>query len=266
MVKVKENLTGQKFGLLTVLCQTEDYVDSKGCHYSMWLCECGCEAHNKAKVRGSDLKRKDAKAVTSCGCKQLEKVVEIGHANSKPMCENPNLILNLFDEEHNEFYGTCTTYNTGEIYYFSMDFYDKIKNTCPRAYVDHNGRSRLSLYDKEKRTLVTLLTYLGLKGWDHIDRNRTLDNRKSNLRPATKSEQCQNRSINKANTSGVVGVGWDNLHQKWRAYIGTNGKTIYLGLFSSKDDAIKTRLEAEKKYFSDGFEPQRHLFGKYKIA
>ena len=266
MVKVKENLTGQQFGLLTVLCQAEDYISPGGEHKSQWLCECSCEEHKQVIVRTTDLKRKDKRATRSCGCTQKEKVVEIGHANAKPMCKNPNLVLNLFDKENNEFYGTCTTYNTGELYYFSMDFYDKLKDTCPRTYVDHKGRSRLSLYDKEKRTLVTILTYLGLDGWDHINHDKTLDNRKSNLRPATKSEQSQNTGMFKNNTSGIKGVGWDKLHQKWRAYIGINHKTIYLGLFADKNDAIKTRLEAELKYFSDGFEPQRHLFAEYGIV
>lgn len=266
MVKVKEDLTGKVFGLLTVLCQAEDYVDKKENHYAQWLCECSCYERNRVVVRATDLKRKDKKATRSCGCMQIEKVIETGHANAKPMCENPNLILNLLDEENNELYGICTTYNTGELYYFSMDFYDKIKDTCPRTYVDHNGRSRLALYDKKKGGLVTFLTYIGLEGWDHIDYNKTLDNRKSNLRPATKSEQCQNRSIPKSNTSKVIGVGWDKLHQKWRAYIGVDHKTIYLGLFVDKNDAIKARLVAEKKYFSHGFEPQRHLFEKYDIA
>ena len=265
MVKTKEDLTGKKFGLLTVLRQAEDYVDKKGGHYAQWLCECSCKDRKKVIVRATDLKRKDKNAVCSCGCLQKEKVIQTGRANAMPMCENPNLILNIFDKENNELYGTCTTYNTGELYYFSMDFYDQIKNTCPRTYVDHKGRSRLALYDKEKKSLVTFLTYVGLEGWDHIDYNNTLDNRKSNLRPATTTEQAQNKGMYANNTSGIKGVGWDKLHQKWKAYIGINRKTIHLGLFTDKDDAIKARLMAEKKYFSDGFEPQRHLFAEYGI-
>lgn len=265
MVKVKESLTGQQFGLLTVLCQAEDYIDKKGNNYAQWLCECSCEERNRVIVRATDLKRKDKRAVRSCGCLQKAKVIETGHNNAKPMCENPNLILNLFDKENNEFYGTCTTYNTGELYYFSMDFYDRLKDTCPRTYIDHKGKSRLALYDKDKRTLVTLLTYIGLDGWDHINCNETLDNRKSNLRPATEVEQAQNKGMYKNNTSGVKGISWDTFRQKWRAYIGVDNKTIYLGLFTDKNEAIKTRLQAELKYFSDGFEPQRHLFAEYGI-
>lgn len=42
MVKVKKDLTGQKFGRLTVIEQAEDYIDSKGKHYAKWLCKCEC--------------------------------------------------------------------------------------------------------------------------------------------------------------------------------------------------------------------------------
>lgn len=265
MVKVKEDLTGRQFGLLTVLQQVEDYVDKKGNRFAQWLCECSCDNHNQVVVRATDLKRKDQRAVHSCGCLQKEKAIETGHANAKPMCENPNLVLNLFDEDNNELYGTCTTYNTGELYYFSMDFYDKIKDTCPRAYIDHKGKSRLSLYDKDKKCLVAFLTYIGLKNWDHINPDNTLDNRKSNLRPATTFEQAQNKGEYANNTSGIKGVSWDKLRHKWKAYIGVNNKTVHLGLFVDKNEAIKTRLKAELKYFSDGFEPQRHLFAEYGI-
>lgn len=54
-------------------------------------------------------------------------------------------------------------------------------------------------------------------------------------------------------------------------YIKPNGvhevenKEIYLGAFASKDDAIKTRLEAEAKHFGE-FAPQRHLFEEYGIT
>ena len=265
MVKAKEDLTGRTFGLLTVLYQAEDYIDKKENHYTRWLCECSCAEHNQVVVRATDLKRKDKKAVRSCGCLQKEKLIQTGHNNAKPMCENPDLVLNLFDEENNEFYGTCTTYNTGDLYYFSMDFYDQLKDTCPRTYIDHKGRRRLSLYDKEKKKLVTLLTYIGFEGWDHIDYNNTLDNRKSNLRPATQTEQNQNKGMYTNNSSGVKGVGWSKLHHKWKAYIGVNHKTLHLGLFADKNDAIRARLYAEQKYFSDGFEPQRHLFDQYNI-
>ena len=43
-----------------------------------------------------------------------------------------------------------------------------------------------------------------------------------------------------------------------------NGKNIYLGVFVNKEDAIKTRLNAEQKYFGE-FAPQQHLYEQYNI-
>ena len=42
MVKVKNDLTGRKFGKLTVLRQVEDLISKSNRHYAMWECECDC--------------------------------------------------------------------------------------------------------------------------------------------------------------------------------------------------------------------------------
>jgi hypothetical protein len=43
-----------------------------------------------------------------------------------------------------------------------------------------------------------------------------------------------------------------------------DGKTINLGYFVNKTDAVIARLRAENQYFKD-FAPQRHLFEQYGI-
>ena len=70
----------------------------------------------------------------------------------------------------------------------------------------------------------------------------------NNLKPVTHSENLKNIRIPSDNTSGVVGVGWHKAGKKWRAHINNNGKEVHLGLFEYKDDAIKVRKDAEKKY------------------
>ena len=52
------------------------------------------------------------------------------------------------------------------------------------------------------------------------------------------------------NKSGVRGVYFENDSQKWVAMIGLKGKTIKLGRFKDKEDAIKARKEGEEKYFA----------------
>lgn len=86
----------------------------------------------------------------------------------------------------------------------------------------------------------------------HNKRNEAkYDNRKSNLRIVTLSQNGQNRSLQSNNTSGVAGVTWSKSHNKWMSQIGINGKTLYLGVYSNKDDAIKARKDAELKYFGE---------------
>lgn len=63
---------------------------------------------------------------------------------------------------------------------------------------------------------------------DHINRNPK-DNRRNNLRVVTYQENCMNRGISKANTSGYKGVVWVTADQKWRSQIKINGKNIVLG-------------------------------------
>lgn len=99
---------------------------------------------------------------------------------------------------------------------------------------------------------------------DHENRNRK-DNRKSNLREATFSQNNQNSSISTRNTSGIIGVHFNVKRQKWIAEIGINKQVKYLGGFENKEEAIKTRLQAELEHFGEEFAPQRHLFEKYQI-
>lgn len=82
---------------------------------------------------------------------------------------------------------------------------------------------------------------------DHINRVRT-DNRLCNLRMSTQSENMQNISIRKDNTSGHAGVSWRKDAQKWHARISLNYKRIDLGYFTDLAEAIAARKAAEPKY------------------
>ncbi len=82
---------------------------------------------------------------------------------------------------------------------------------------------------------------------DHINRVKD-DNRLSNLRSVTKTENLKNMPKFKNNTSGVTGVHWSKLSGKWSAYIQLEGKRMHLGFFTDKSDAIAARKAAEIKY------------------
>lgn len=66
---------------------------------------------------------------------------------------------------------------------------------------------------------------------DHINGNG-LDNRRSNLRLATRSENGRNSRTRSDNTSGFKGVFWDKAAQKWRARIVVDGRRLYLGYYT----------------------------------
>lgn len=98
---------------------------------------------------------------------------------------------------------------------------------------------------------------------DHKNRN-TLDNRKSNLRLVTKSQNAMNTKVPANNTSGVMGVCYNKKQDKWRAYITINQQQINLGYYKEFNEAVKNRLLGEKKYFGE-YAPQQHLYIEYGI-
>jgi len=85
---------------------------------------------------------------------------------------------------------------------------------------------------------------------DHINHN-TLDNRKSELRIVTHQQNIMNKSVHKNNSSGFAGVKWHKKNKSWISTIRFNYKDIYLGSFKLKCQAIKTRRNAEEKYFGE---------------
>lgn len=85
---------------------------------------------------------------------------------------------------------------------------------------------------------------------DHINGNR-FDNRKSNLRLATQTENNWNTCTRKDNTTGYKGVCYRPKFKDYVAYINVNGKRIHLKTYRNVEDAIKARKEAELKYHGD---------------
>ncbi len=89
---------------------------------------------------------------------------------------------------------------------------------------------------------------------DHSNGNPS-DNRLSNLRQATKTQNQANCGLQKNNKSGLKGVSWHSQNKKWRSEIQINGKRKYLGQF---DDP----MEAHQRYLEEAI----RLFGEFARA
>lgn len=81
---------------------------------------------------------------------------------------------------------------------------------------------------------------------DHIDGNG-LNNRRSNLRVASRSENLRNHGMRPNNTSGFKGVSWHNTSEKWQVHIRVDGKQKMLGLFADIQDAAAAYAKASKE-------------------
>lgn len=78
---------------------------------------------------------------------------------------------------------------------------------------------------------------------DHRDSNG-LNNVRSNLRFATKSDNSQSQKKKKSNTSGHKGVRFNKQARSWVAFIGANNTQYHLGSFKTKQEAIAARIAA----------------------
>lgn len=94
---------------------------------------------------------------------------------------------------------------------------------------------------------------------DHVN-GQGLDNRWTNLREATKTENAWNTGIRSNNTSGFKGVSWSKDRQKWVATITVNGKFRRIGRFDTIEEARAAYdAESAKQHGEFLASPERRL-------
>lgn len=228
------DLTGMKFGRLTVIKRVEDHICyPSGYRTPQWLCICDCG--NEVAIIGKNLTKKNG--TQSCGCFAKENMSRIKKR------------YNTYDLTGE--YGIGYTLK-GEEFLFDLEDYKKIKDYCwsknKKGYI-------ISTDSKTKKTILLhrIVTNCpdGLLP-DHIyGKDTRYDNRKSNLRICTSQENNMNSALSINNTSGVTGVTWHKRDMVWQARIKVNYKYIHLGYFEKFEDAIKARKEAEERYFGE---------------
>ena len=105
--------------------------------------------------------------------------------------------------------------------------------------IQSNGYARSS--DVESKSFLLHRMIMGFPKdliIDHKNGN-IKDNRRSNLRLATYSENLHNTGIRKTNTSGFKGVSFHKYSKKWQATCYRDGKQVYIGTFSTPEKAAQ---------------------------
>ena len=119
-----------------------------------------------------------------------------------------------------------------------------------QAYPHHAGEFYAIRMIRRNRKSITLPLHRFLMGSapegmqiDHAN-GRPLDNRSSNLRFATGSQNACNRKKPAHNTSGLKGVHWHSRDKVWTASIQIDGTLRHLGRFDSPEMASRAYMAA----------------------
>lgn len=117
-----------------------------------------------------------------------------------------------------------------------------------------DGYWRIRIFDRDHlaHRLAWAISYGEWPGADidHENLNKA-DNRLTNLRIATRAQNCANRRKYNNNTSGFKGVSLDRSCNKWRSHITKDGRYHHLGLFDDRETAHAAYVEASKQMFGE---------------
>lgn len=228
------DLTGMTFGRLTVLKRMENKVKSDGSIIARWLCQCSCG--NTCVVDSYSLRNTFTR---SCGCLSIETKSKNGKLNKK---------YNSYDLESYE-YGIGYTLK-GEPFYFDKEDFDLIYPYCwhklESGYLVANCGNNKSIY---LHKLIMGVDDTSTQV-DHIKHIKE-DNRKSQLRIVTWSQNQMNKSLQQNNTTGYKGVSFDKKTGRYRARIMVNKKNIDLGYFDTAEEASQAYENASDKYHGE---------------
>ena len=200
------NLTGRRFGRLIVLEQVASR-DNNRC----WKCRCDCG--NIIIAKGKLLKNGNVK---SCGCLKIDVLTK---------------------------HGGCGT----RIYKIWEDMRSRCYNPNNAQYKYYGGKGiGMSIWINDFAAFRDYSNTIGYADNLEIDRiNPDGNYEPGNIRWVTETIQSRNKGMFKNNTSGFKGVRLIKRKNKWRAEIGINGKTQFIGEFDTIEEAVQARKKAE---------------------
>lgn len=192
------DLTNKKIGRWTVLYRNYERQNNDKHKRIFWHCKCDCGRENDV---GANLLLSGSSK--SCGCLNREKSSKASLIRHQ---QNRNT-YNLTGE-----YGIGYT-KKGEEFYFDLEDYDLIKDynwfINDQHYVlarVNVGNSKIKIIRMHRIVMNELRNNIEI---DHVHGKETRnDNRKSNLRIATHTQNSINKNVMKRNTSGVTGVNY----------------------------------------------------------
>lgn len=202
----KMDLTGKVFGRLTVIKEDKPKGDNR-----MFLCQCSCG--NKTSVYMNSLRNGTTK---SCGCLRDERASE---TRKKDLT--------------NQMFGKLTaikiarTHTTKQLYVWlcKCDFGNEVEVRSDNL---SSGETKSCGCLKKKQDREN--PYL----------------RKEEMRVDGVAVTSLTRKLQSNNTSGHKGVYWSKRDKRWIVRIGLKGKSIHIGTFKEKIDAIQARKKAEE--------------------
>lgn len=112
-----------------------------------------------------------------------------------------------------------------------------------------DGFDKLIKIFMHREILIRKLGHSDFQETDHKNHNK-LDNRRGNLRPASRSQNQGNRKIQQG-VSKFKGVHWYKDRKKWQAQIKFEGKRKHLGYFTDEIEAVEAYNRAAKKLFGE---------------
>lgn len=210
-----DDLTGQRFGKLTVLKRDEFAQLGR----SKWICKCDCgkevSVYRHHLVCGQTM---------SCGCASKG-------VNMKPISMGARFgrltVVEITDKKHRNTY----------MYKCECDY----GNTCliSRNQLVSGGVKSCGCLatERSKKAIVSA----------RKERDKTYVE-------GTDVLSISSKKMRSTNTSGRRGVSWDSSVKTWKAYIGFKGKQYYLGSSRDFEVACKIRDAAEKEKYGNFLE------------
>jgi hypothetical protein len=150
------------------------------------------------------------------------------------------------------------TWNSRPLKSFKSAQYFKAWNTrCSGKVAGYTSSSKYvtiplagKLYQAHRLAYLYMEGELPAHEVDHLNHIKT-DNRWSNLRQVSPTENQRNRPKNKNNTSGSLGVSWCADRQLWLASARINYIKHNLGRYKTKEEAIAARQAFNKLHFHE---------------